>query len=281
MPSPDPLIGLQKAAEEASSEQTSLRSRSAKGQANRGWAAIERGDPEAAIPCFREALRLQPDLPVARAGIVEALKARHPLYRWLLQGCSWLASLPASTQVAVMLAVYCGSRLISSLAEQTNDGTSLLWPLLMLVFGLSALVGIASPLFNLLLRWDPLGRQLLDEDQQRGTSLLLVNLLLPLPLLVWAVYSQDGMSLVVWLLLSLISLPSSAIFRCAPGWTRWVMATLTIALAAIALPLLAGIFVELPAWLAQERLGLIALFVYALIGSQVAATVLMAFSVRR
>ncbi|WP_425615088.1 tetratricopeptide repeat protein [Anatilimnocola sp. NA78] len=281
MTSPDPLISLREAADDDTGEGRARRPNTAAGQVTRGWAAIERGDPEAAIPFFREALRLQPDLPAARSGIVEALKARHPLYRWLLRGCFWMATFPPSTQIAIMIGVYFGSRLISSLAEQSGDGRSLMWPLLMLVFGLSALVGIASPLFNLLLRFDSVGRRTLDDDQKRGTNLLLINLLLPLPLLAWAAWQQDGMSLVVWLLLSLISLPSAAIYRCAPGWPRWLMAFITGALVLIAAPLLAGIFFELPAWLARERSGLIALFVYALIAAQIAATGLLAISFRR
>lgn len=296
MATPDPHTGWQPAADSladdhvagdapVAGESVAVRERrrpdSAIRRSNRGWEALQRGEPEEAIPHFREALRLAPDFPAARAGIVESLKARHPLYRWLLRACFWLAKLPPSTQIALMAIVYLGSRLISSLAVQSEDGHSLLWPLMMFIFFLSAAVGLASPFFNLLLRFDPAGNQALGDDLRRGTNLLILNLLLPLPLLVWAIARQDGLSLVVWMLLSLVALPSSSIYRCLPGWPRWLMSLVTVALVAIVLPLLASIFFTLPAWLDQEQGNLIAYFIYGLIGSQIVATALTTLQYRR
>lgn len=49
-----------------------------------GWAMLHGGDPTRAAGHFREALRLDPTSGYARSGIVEALKARNPIYRQLL-----------------------------------------------------------------------------------------------------------------------------------------------------------------------------------------------------
>ena len=43
--------------------------------ANQGWSLLHGGQPGKALEHFREALRLDPDLEFARAGMVEALKA--------------------------------------------------------------------------------------------------------------------------------------------------------------------------------------------------------------
>ena len=58
--------------------------------ANQGWALLHRGDHAKALEHFREALRIDPELDWARAGIVEALKARHLIYRVMLRFFLWM-----------------------------------------------------------------------------------------------------------------------------------------------------------------------------------------------
>ncbi len=53
--------------------------------ANQGWALLHMGDHKAAMEHFREALRLNPNMEWARQGILEALRARNPIYRILLK----------------------------------------------------------------------------------------------------------------------------------------------------------------------------------------------------
>src|SRR6185436_32555 len=66
--------------------------------ASQGWALLEKGDPKQAMIHFREALRLKPDLEFARIGIIEAMKARNFVYRWLLAYFLWMAKLPRQVQ---------------------------------------------------------------------------------------------------------------------------------------------------------------------------------------
>ena len=61
--------------------------------ANRGWTLLEQGNPAKAMEHFREALRLNPNMAWARQGIVEALKARHFIYRWMLGYFFWMLRL--------------------------------------------------------------------------------------------------------------------------------------------------------------------------------------------
>src|SRR5690349_19950882 len=58
--------------------------------ANQGWTLLHGGQPKQAMLHFREALRLDPTNSWAKAGIVEAIKARNPIYRWLLMYFLWM-----------------------------------------------------------------------------------------------------------------------------------------------------------------------------------------------
>ena len=61
--------------------------------ANQGWAMLHRGDHAGALTHFKEALRLKPDMEWARQGILEALRARNPVYRILLNYFLWMSRL--------------------------------------------------------------------------------------------------------------------------------------------------------------------------------------------
>lgn len=244
---------------------------------NQGWAALERGEPQQAVQHFRRALRLRPNYARARSGIVEALKARHPLYRRLLGGSFWLARFQPSTQIAVMFAAFLALRLMTQVAAGSPGWAPILWPVSLGLFAVFVLLGLASPLFDVLLRLDPALQKSLDEDQRRGANLLLLNLLAPLPLLLWFLVTNNGLGMVVWILLTLTSLPSSAIYRCAPGWPRWLMISLTVSVLIVIMPLLVAALVHVPGWQNTQRMQWIETSVYALVGAQLAATLLLAF----
>lgn len=62
--------------------------------ANKAWALLHEGQPRPrAIDQFRKALRLDPTNEYARHGMVEALKARNPIYRWILAYFLWMGRL--------------------------------------------------------------------------------------------------------------------------------------------------------------------------------------------
>jgi hypothetical protein len=239
-----------------------------------GWTSLENDDPQRAIQHFRRALRLRPDHHGARLGVVESLKARHPIYRWLLARSFALSRLPPVAQFGLMLVAFFALRVISSVAAGVPAWAPFLWPLLITIFAICILSGLASPIFSMLLSLDPDGREALNDGERRGANLLLYTLLLPLPLLGWSILTNNGLGIVVWILLSMVALPASAIYRYAAGWPRAVMIAVTLLLFVPLLPLLVSVFAELP-WLpAQRRAVLIGAAVYALLGAQVFAAVL-------
>lgn len=133
--------------------------------ANQGWTLLERGEPKRAMEHFREALRLEPDLEWARVGIVEAMKARNIIYRWLLGYFLWMMKLPPRTQFAVIIGGYFGYRILNRVAANNPDLSPWIMPLLIayIVFALATWLG--DSLFNLLLRLDRFGRLALSREQ--------------------------------------------------------------------------------------------------------------------
>ena len=66
-----------------------------------GWQALQSGKREQAQTHFMEALRLNPENDLAREGMLEAFKARSPLYRSYLKWAFWMASQSQARQWAV------------------------------------------------------------------------------------------------------------------------------------------------------------------------------------
>ena len=71
-----------------------------------GWTLLHDGDPRKAMGHFREALRLDPGMEWARAGIVEAMKARSLIYRIFLSYFLFMNRLSGNAQWATV----CGPR---------------------------------------------------------------------------------------------------------------------------------------------------------------------------
>lgn len=265
----------------AKAPEASTPGESAEALTKAGWAALECGEHQPAVQFFRRALRLRPNYSRARSGVVEALKARHPVYRRVLATFFWLSRFSPGTQVGVMLAGYLLLRVITVVAAHSSPWAPFLWPLLALVFALLVLLGLASPLFDVVLRLDPLGRDSLSDDQRRGASLLTLNLVLPLPVLLLSLWLDSRLGIVAWILLTMTALPSSAIYRCAPGWPRWAMMAMTLGVLGMLAPLISSGFVQYPDWDDVQRLAWITASVYSLIVAQIAATVLLTMRGRK
>jgi tetratricopeptide (TPR) repeat protein len=200
--------------------------------ASQGWALLHAGQPKRAMQHFQESLRLDPTFEFARAGIVEALKAHNPIYRWLLAYFLWMSRLSRGAQWAVVLGVYFGGNIARRLARTYPEWSPLFWSLFFLILGFAMLTWVAKPLFNLLLRLSKLGRLALSRDEIKGSNWVggflaigLLTLFIGIVLDFFPLIVGGGV-----LLISLISI--SATFLCQPGWPRLLMATYTTALVA-------------------------------------------------
>lgn len=140
--------------------------------ANRGWLLLRQSEYEEALGSFKAALRLDPTLDWARAGIIEAMKARNAPYRLVLRYSFWVGTLSARAQWFLILGLVFAGRLIRA-ALRTNPE---LWPILGPLFGLYVLLvfgsWIADPLSNLLLRLDPVGRLALTRAETFASNIV-------------------------------------------------------------------------------------------------------------
>jgi Flp pilus assembly protein TadD len=208
--------------------------------ANQGWTYLEKGDPHKALEHFREALRLDPTSQWAKAGMLEALKARYLVYRMVLAFFLWMNRLPAGARWGVLIGGYLGYRFILE-AARTNPG---LWPLLLppiilyIVFVL--LTWIASPLMNLVLSFNQFGRHLLSPGE-RWTSVF-VGALVAGAIACLAASAILRTTFFLWPALALaLCIPAiAAVHACDWGWPR--IAMILIALTVCGL----GLFTVLP-----------------------------------
>ena len=244
--------------------------------ANQGWALLHAGQPRQALEHFREALRLNPDLDWAKAGIVEALKARNFLYRWMLAYFLWMARLNPQVRWGLVIGALVAQQILGKTAAKNPQLAPYLLPVLYAYFAFVLLSWLAYPLFNLLLRLDRFGRHALSADQVRGANVLAVCILATLGCLVAAVASGIGFLYLVTLFLALLALPASAIYVCDAGWPRQAMVAITLGLlAAIGLVTVGALAEEsLPAALQLPVVALLRILPFALLGSQFAASYL-------
>jgi tetratricopeptide (TPR) repeat protein len=200
--------------------------------ANRGWTLLHQGEHQRALEHFREALRLDPNLDWARAGIVEALKARHLIYRLMLRYFLWMASLSGRAQWAILLGGYFGYRFLRQIADSNPSVAPFVWPVLIAYIAFAIMSWLADPLFNLMLRLNRFGRLALSPRQTWASNVMGILFLLALAALIAGI-AVGGFP---WLMLAgvfaLLTVPASSCFRLAPGWPTVVMTVGTVVIAA-------------------------------------------------
>lgn len=206
--------------------------------ANQGWSLLNQNKPKKALVHFKESLRLHPGNEWAKAGLVEALKAKNPIYRLLLAFFLWMLRLPPRARFGVIFGGVIGYNVLRSLAGSTPALKPLVLPLIILYLSFVALTWTAMPLFNLLLRLSPSGRHALSDRQRIGSNLFAATLVyalsFPLTSLIfwltttdpsWFERAKDYGLLFGLLLLPASSLPGRIGY---PGFKlrAWVMAGL-------------------------------------------------------
>jgi tetratricopeptide (TPR) repeat protein len=203
--------------------------------ANQGWVFLHGGERHKALEHFREALRLQPGLDYARAGMVEALKSKNILYALMLRYFLFMARLSHRAQWAIVVGAYIVYRLLGEWADKDPQVKPWVTPLLVGYVVFAVLTWIAGPVFNLLLRLDRFGRHALSPDQVSASNWVGAVLgLALLSLVVWLV-TQDLLALLGAFYFGFLLLPLSAVFNCQRGWPRRTMALYTLGLAAVGL----------------------------------------------
>jgi tetratricopeptide (TPR) repeat protein len=125
-------------------------------QAQAGWVALETNRSAEALGHFQEALRLNPESEYARAGLVEALKARYWVYRTFMRFIYWANSLDAGLRRGLFIGAYVVARFVR--------------PLLPLYLAFAYFSWFSDVLFESLLRFNRYGRYALSEAQRRHSN---------------------------------------------------------------------------------------------------------------
>jgi tetratricopeptide (TPR) repeat protein len=278
------LVQLGRKAEAASTIDGALsrNPHSAVTHANQGWAMLHLGQYKQALIHFREALRLNPELDWARQGMVEALKARNPIYRVMLKYFLFMSRLDRRVQWGIVIGGYLGYRVLVQVAQTNPQVAPFVWPALIAYIVFAYMSWIASPLFNLMLRFSRYGKYMLSRDQRVGANWVGVLLLAALVCLVLALTTNIPATLLAAVCLVGMVPAVSTVFRCPEGWPRLLMAGYALALLAIAAGIVGSFAVALRTGQRPElgeTLGPV--FVVGVILSGVAANALIGMKMRR
>lgn len=139
-----------------------------------GWAMLRQNRSKEAVEHFREALRLDPQREDARRGLLEALRARVPLYRMLIAWQRWSLRFPSNGRRGLIFGLYFVFRFCMYEADANPRLQPFLYPL-MGAYALFALfTWVGAPLMNIALLGHPLGRMALSRAGRIETTALAV-----------------------------------------------------------------------------------------------------------
>lgn len=194
--------------------------------ANQGWTLLQSGQPTEAAEHFREALRLDPNLEWARQGIVEALKARNPIYRGMLKWFFWMSCLSPRVQIGLLLGLVFGNQILSAVCESVPMLTPIRMPLAMAYVVFAWMSWAAPSLFNLVLCLDRFGRLVLNRKEKLGAGITGVCILLMLAIGLFGQLRYGEVAPLYWqtgaLFLGLV-IPATKSLRLPPGRDQAMM----------------------------------------------------------
>jgi hypothetical protein len=202
------------------------------GRAGLGWSALETGQATEAQSHFEQALTLNPTAEWARSGLIEALKARNPIYSAILQLFLWIDRLPQRTKVIYFLAGWFGYRFLS-VSVRENPGLGVIAYPLMAVWVLFLVISWTSdPLSDFILSRTAEGRRLVHGERLLAARLVtgLLATALASGAVAWLLDSDRAA--IASLCSAFLVIPAAAVFQCHAGWPRRVM-TLYAAAAAV------------------------------------------------
>jgi tetratricopeptide (TPR) repeat protein len=202
--------------------------------ANQGWALLHRGDRVAALGHFREALRLDPESGWAREGLVEALKARNPLYAGMLRYFLWMDRLPGRTRWMVILGGMLGYRIVRNAAADNPGLAPWLAPLMIAYVAFLLLSWTAPQVFNAVLLASKDGRYVLSPEQRRSGAWMAAGVAAALALTAAALATGAGWLESAAVMFAALLIPLAATFRGPRGRPTRVMSIVSIGLYAVA-----------------------------------------------
>ncbi|MCB9235211.1 MAG: tetratricopeptide repeat protein [Bacteroidia bacterium] len=140
------------------------------------WALLEQGKHKEALEHFREALRINPENQYAKAGLVQALKAKYFVYRIYLKYMFWLQSQSDKVRWGVIIGGYLGYRGLLILSRNSEAVRPFVIPLMVAYLLFAWSTWVISPVFDLLLFLNPYGKYALKKDATTTAKIVGVSL---------------------------------------------------------------------------------------------------------
>jgi tetratricopeptide (TPR) repeat protein len=227
-------LGEKQAASQSIADALRRNPHSAATHASQGWAMLHQNDVKKALEHFRESLRLNPENPWARQGMMEALKARHLLYRIMLRYYLWMSRFSKRGQWGIVIGAWIGIEVLKAVRTANPALAPFIYPLLV-AYGLFVLASwLFQPMFDLTLLFNRFGRYLLNKTQFIAAILVGSLLLSGFALILAWLAVGNGLALGVGILLVALSLSTAATAKCRfPAIL--IMSAYTVVAAAIGL----------------------------------------------
>ena len=220
--------------------------------ANQGWALLHESKPKEAMPHFREALRLEPNMEWARSGIIEAMKSQYFVYRIMLNWFLWCSKLKGQTLWMIIMGGYFGYRILMSLAENVPVARPFVIPFIALYLAFVLMTWVSVPLFNLLLRFNKFGRMALSDEEKR-TSVWVGLCLLVAAIFVGCYFVIGSEEWLIGALSVALMAPTLGLYYSSEeGWPRAVhsilLLTMTFLATLVVFGLMGSVFLKMDLW---------------------------------
>jgi tetratricopeptide (TPR) repeat protein len=144
--------------------------------ANKGWTLLEARKTDEAITHFKEALRLEPGMEWAKAGLVSALKTKNPFYRVIFDYFLLMSRLPLASRRFVIFGLWAVNQVFvhGAVGNPAIAKVGHIFVPLYLLF--CFVTWTADPLMNALLRFHPVGRYALTRKETVGANWVALSL---------------------------------------------------------------------------------------------------------
>lgn len=140
--------------------------------ANEGWRQLHLREPEKALLSFQESLRLNPESEYAQSGMIEAMKTRYAIYRWLFAFLLWTSQFSKNAQLLLVIGMVFGQRILVAI----TNAVPVLNPLTpVIILGYLLFIWAtwsASALFDLILMSSSFGRHALPPHRKLQAKLI-------------------------------------------------------------------------------------------------------------
>ncbi|MEN1680876.1 MAG: tetratricopeptide repeat protein [Planctomycetota bacterium] len=181
--------------------------------ANLGWAYLERRQLNQAETHFREALKLNPELEWARVGVLETIKSKFPVYRWVLGYFLWMAKLTGKAQFGIIVGLFLINRFVRSAAEANPDLAPFLMPLVWFYSLFCVATWFLQPLGNATLLLHPFARMALTKWEKIEALVVGGLFSLVLGLVIASYFGSSDTCLGLALLIGIPALPLAMSFK--------------------------------------------------------------------